>query len=58
LQTGKQVRAFTGHTSQIVSVAFSPDGQSVLTGSQDGTARLWKIHMSADLLEPAASRCP
>ena len=35
---------FTGHTGEIYSVAFSPDGKFVLTGSQDGTARLWQVH--------------
>jgi WD40 repeat protein/transcriptional regulator with XRE-family HTH domain len=32
---------FSGHSGWIYSVAFSPDGKYVLTGSQDGTARLW-----------------
>ena len=32
-----------GHTDDIESVAFSPDGLLVLTGSADGTARLWDI---------------
>ena len=34
---------FTGHSGEIYSVAFSPDGKFALTGSQDGTARLWNI---------------
>jgi len=29
------IRTFEGHTDTIVSVAFSPDGQTALTGSYD-----------------------
>ncbi len=32
---------FRGHTESVVSVAFSPDGRTILTGSWDNTARLW-----------------
>lgn len=30
-----------GHSAEIRWIRFSPDGQEILTGSNDGTARLW-----------------
>ena len=36
-----QAITFSGHTGVITSVAFSPDGRYVLTGSADNTAKLW-----------------
>jgi WD40 repeat protein len=36
-----QVRTFKGHTGGVWSVAFSPDGQQILSTSADGTMRLW-----------------
>ncbi|MEI6043356.1 MAG: hypothetical protein WCS37_03080 [Chloroflexota bacterium] len=35
------IRAFEGHSPVVWSVAFSPDGRTILTGSDDNTARLW-----------------
>lgn len=32
----------TGHTSDITAVAWLPDGSTLLTGSNDQTARLWE----------------
>jgi len=32
---------FSGHPEGLLSVAFSPDGRYILTGSRDDTARLW-----------------
>ncbi len=32
-----------GHTKQVTSVAFSPDGKHALSGSVDNTLKLWDI---------------
>ena len=36
-----------GHTAAVTSVAFSPDGSRVLTGSQDNTVKLWDAATNA-----------
>ena len=39
-----------GHTRQVNAVAFHADGQHVLTGSDDGTARLWDLATGEELV--------
>jgi WD40 repeat protein/serine/threonine protein kinase len=45
---GKQT--LVGHTGTVSSVAFSPDGQRILTGSEDGTAKVWDAVTGREVL--------
>jgi hypothetical protein len=40
---GREIRRFAGHTFQVDSVAFSPDGRTALSGSDDWTLKLWDV---------------
>src|SRR5262249_42530741 len=38
---GQEVRTLTGHSRVDSLLAFSPDGQTVAAGGQDGSVKLW-----------------
>jgi WD40 repeat protein len=40
--TGQELFTLKGHNGYVRCVAFSPDGQRILTSSDDRTARLWE----------------
>lgn len=37
-----------GHTSRVLHMALSPDGQTVVSGAADETLRFWKVFASSD----------
>ena len=41
VETKSERPALSGHTGRIDAVAVSPDGRSLMTGSLDGTVRVW-----------------
>jgi WD40 repeat protein len=43
--TGELLHQLAGHSSRIWSVAFSPDGLTLISGSEDGTMRLWDVEL-------------
>ena len=42
-QEVKERATLKGHTGVICSLAFTPDGKTLASGSSDGTIRLWGI---------------
>ncbi|MCJ7530061.1 MAG: serine/threonine protein kinase [Anaerolineales bacterium] len=50
-RSGSLVRLLKGHTSRVSSVAFSPDGFTLASGSWDDTVFLWDVRNGDKLAE-------
>jgi WD40 repeat protein len=55
--TGKEMLNLTGHTDSVTSVAISTDGQSIVSGSRDGTIKVWDTRTGKEktLTDPAGT---
>jgi WD40 repeat protein len=43
IKTGEQILSLYGHTDSILTLAISPDGKYVVSGSQDKTIKVWNL---------------
>ena len=43
VDTGQQIASLEGHSAEIVSLNFNTDGDKILTGSFDNTAKVWEV---------------
>jgi WD40 repeat protein/serine/threonine protein kinase len=48
--TGQEILTLKGHARWVTSVAFSPDGKRIVTGSADQTARVWDAETGLEIL--------
>ena len=46
---GAEKRTLSGHSSYVNACCFSPDGGSVLSGSEDNTLKIWDAATGARL---------
>ena len=49
---GSLLATLTNHTAIVLSVAFSPDGTTLATASQDDTVELWDVTTNPPTLKP------
>ena len=54
------VKDLTGHTDKVNSVAFSPDGKLLMSGSEDSTIKIWDVSQGQNIEthEPITIRMP
>ncbi|OAQ98346.1 hypothetical protein LLEC1_07870, partial [Akanthomyces lecanii] len=52
VQTGQLLDQLSGHEGPVSSLAFAPNGDSLVSGSWDRTARIWSIFSRTQTSEP------
>ena len=54
----QSIASLRGHEMRVDSVAFSPDGSMLASGSDDGTIRLWDVSTEQPIGEPLRGHRP
>ena len=50
LTTGQQAILLNGHNTDVIEMHYSSDGHYLVTGSEDGTAKVWDSQTGEELL--------
>jgi WD40 repeat protein len=56
LETGMELGRLTGHRGAVLSLAFSPDGRRLVSGSHDTTALVWNLQKVVPTMDAAAPK--
>lgn len=56
--SGQESMTFKGHMSDVLSVAFSPDGERIASGSYDKTVKVWEASCRDDAMVPDRAAAP
>ena len=48
--TGQLIRTFQGHTDSVTALAFYQNGRQLVSGSWDGTIRIWDLQSGQEIL--------
>jgi WD40 repeat protein len=51
IDTGEEIRTFTGHTDLVNSINLSPTGDRIITSGWDGTVRIWDFYSGLQVLK-------
>ena len=49
--TGEDIGDLVGHTGDVQSLAFAPDGGVLVSGAMDGSLRIWKLSSRQELVD-------
>jgi len=50
IDTGQEIRVFTGHTDLVNSINLNTDGDRIITSGWDGTIRVWDFYSGLQVL--------
>ena len=56
-RVGWQVCTLTGHAGWVRSVAFSPDGKRIVSGSADNLVKIWNVKTGAEVSSFVREHC-